>query len=171
MSDKSDVFAVELQQIWRAAYVSLPLVADVFAQATGTLDEAGRLEKDAIVNDRKSYEDIPHAAPGESFFAVTPRMVDARTMGRLYEPWNRVRESLQEAMAQTAQNLYDAAEALRQITEHYRATDDAAAGELDKYQAEHISDPNFVYPAYPSVPIIHPHDYPPEPEKPSWWKR
>lgn len=172
MSGKGEVFAVELQQLWRAGAVSLPLVADVYARASIGVWESGRHDKNALVNDGNAADAIPPAIPGESFMVISSRFTEPRIMGRLYEPFEAVRKGLNDALAQTARSFYDASAALRSLTEHYRSTDDGAATELDKYTLEHVSDPNFTAPANPPItPKSSADPYPPDPKpkKKPWW--
>ncbi|GLZ77815.1 hypothetical protein Afil01_26220 [Actinorhabdospora filicis] len=161
MSDEK-AFAADLQYLWRAGTVSLPLVADAYAGATGTLWEVGREGQDAITS-RMSDTSVPGGTPEQSHFAISRRVADAKTLQRVYQPFEDVRRVLHQAIAGTAQNLYDAAAILRGLTEHYKATDANAARELDAYIVEQISDPDFTYPAWPQVPISGPDKpYPPK---------
>lgn len=171
MSDKSEAFAVELQQVWRAGTVSLPLVADVYAEAANALWETGLHDRDAMYNDRDAGKYVPGGTPDQSYFVISSRLAEAKVLGRLYEPWQEARRGLNNALATTAKSLYAAAAALRTISDHFAATDAAAAQELTRFTAEYISDPNFVYPAYPPItPKTGDDPYPPapKPSTPGW---
>ncbi|MEV0644990.1 hypothetical protein AB0I28_06970 [Phytomonospora sp. NPDC050363] len=63
MADKSELLAAELTDLWRAGTVTLPLVAEAYAGATGSLHSVGYLEKHFLTNPNSYYDYFP-AGPG-----------------------------------------------------------------------------------------------------------
>ena len=170
MSEKDKLFGAELEQLWLAGNVSLPLAADAYAKASGILHGVGADEKDVIVNERKKSDYFPVATPGHNGFEWA-----GKALGPVYPEWSHIRQTLQEAFARTAETLQLAAEAMRAITDDYAATDAAAAAEMqalldERARSSELDTP----PASPSV-ITYPDD--PQPPAPAgqsskpWWVR
>lgn len=164
MSDKDKIFGAELAELWQAGHVSLPLAADAYAKASGILNGVGADEKDVIVNERKPSHYFPIAAPGENGWEHI-----GKELGPVHPQWSHVRETLQEAFAQTAETLLLAAEAMRTVTDEYAATDAAAAAEMQALLDERALSSELDTPPESPSEIAHPGDPVPPAWPGSWW--
>lgn len=113
MADKGKELGVDCSELWLCARSYLPMVADAFikgnTQAGGTAAHDGAFTRIGTL-------------PGPNIQGSVP--------GPVQPAWIAARDELQRVMAKTADNIYQACDALVRVANVYAATESAAATEL-----------------------------------------
>ena len=114
---------VSLYGLWICATSDIPSMAERTATANQVLganaDDSGRFNRS---------ERVTGYAPGG-------HDISSATTGRVYPFYDRLRDDLQNILAESTTNLYDCADALLKIMNEYAATDQEAADTL-KYKQD-----------------------------------
>jgi hypothetical protein len=144
-----NVVGGDLYHLWRVSDVHLPRVADVFFDATRTLN-GGR------------------SAGGQSdtdAFRVDTNLGGQAMSSSVAAAWEDVRDEMQRGLAQVGETVMAAAEAVRAAIDAYQQADTRNADLLRQY----LADPNHHDPDNPpsNPPAAWADDYPGEPVLPA----
>lgn len=125
MTDKHEV-SLTLGEMWLAGSSYLPQAGDYYA---GLSKEAGGTDNAGATFER--YGTIPGTPVSGTF------------PGPVFPVWEKVRDQLQEILAESATNLYDAGDLVIRVAELFASEDqDIAAGFLAE-KAKYQSNPEF----------------------------
>lgn len=128
-------FGTALYELWVAGNSLLPEVGDRFASANGAVEGTS--------NDQALFGHTMRVSPTPSITAL------ASVTSPVFSHWDGLRDALQQAMAESANNTYACAEALLKIMESYAATDVDAKAVLDANCAAARNG----HPLAPGVPV------------------
>jgi hypothetical protein len=125
MTDKREV-ALTLGEMWLAGSSYLPRAGDHYA---GLSKEAGGTDNAGARFDR--YGTIPGTPVSGTF------------PGPVFPVWEKVRDQLQEVLAQSATNLYDAGDLVIRVAEMFAAEDEEIARGFREETARYQQEPSF----------------------------
>jgi hypothetical protein len=132
MTDKGKELAVDCGELWLCARSYLPMVADAFlagnAKADGTAAHDGAFTRTGTI-------------PGANIEGSVP--------GPVQPAWVAARDELQRVMAKTAENIYQACDALVRVANLYAAADSAVATEFHNLERHYEHNSKTLHPGDP----------------------
>src|SRR5262245_228001 len=119
MGVHGEKLALDLQQLWLVSHSHMPRIAEIFINANRQV-AATADDHNAFVR----YGNIPG----------TPVMGSYN--GQVYPAWDALRDQLQRALAQSAVNVFQAADALDQIANNYAENETGVRHRFQELQNE-----------------------------------
>lgn len=119
--DSGAELATDLQKLWLCATQDIPEIASRWSGANQEL--AAHSADQGAFNRQTSFNAGGHD-------------VSMTSVGRVYPYFDALRDDIQNIMAESTTNAYDAADALITIANNYAANDTEAGNELKRIQSD-----------------------------------
>jgi hypothetical protein len=150
MTDQHERLGYDCSELWLCARSYLPMVADAFLNGNATVD--GTTAHDGAFT---RYGTIP-GGPG----------IEGNVPGPVQPAWVAARDELQRVMAKTAQNIYQACDALIHVANVYADADSRAKTQLHDLEKQYELNSRTLPPGDPDYIRIEDPDQRPTPKMP-----